>query len=201
MKNRLYLVGGMLVIAALGWAAWQAVRPRPPATPEPEYDGKPLNYWLTHFAFAPPPTLLNDRNAVPFLVRALKRDRSLGAAIYRRHVWPMLPYVMRRRSLLPSQGETNVRIQAALFLEQMGPLAKPAIPALIRALKEDDDRAVRCHAVVALGKVGERESTVVTALTEALKDKDPFVRPFATNAPWQLDPAAAAKAGFKIPLP
>jgi hypothetical protein len=42
MKNRLYLVCGVMLVAAAGWAAWQALQ-RPD---EPVYQGKRLSIWL-----------------------------------------------------------------------------------------------------------------------------------------------------------
>ena len=43
MKNGLYVVGGVLLVAAVGWAGWLALRPGPP---EPVYDGERLSDWL-----------------------------------------------------------------------------------------------------------------------------------------------------------
>jgi hypothetical protein len=43
MRNRPYLFLGGLLVAVLGWAAWQALRPR---QAEPVYEGHPLSYWL-----------------------------------------------------------------------------------------------------------------------------------------------------------
>ena len=51
----------------------------------------------------------------------------------------------------------------------------------------------------AFGNVGKTDSTTVGALTEALNDDTLLVRTAATNSLLKLDPAAAAKAGVKMP--
>ena len=78
---------------------------------------------------------------------------------------------------------------------------KLGTPALIRELRDDDDPILRCSAAEALGLTGKIDSNVVTALTEALKDKNINVRHVATNALQRLDPEAAAKGGVKVPSP
>jgi len=57
----------------------------------------------------------------------------------------------------------------------MGADAKPAIPALIRTLSEDELIEVRVEAAHSLGRLGENDAMVVLALTEALKDCSPEV--------------------------
>jgi hypothetical protein len=212
-RSRLYLVLGILLVAALGWAAWQTVRPRPQEAPEPVYEGRPLDYWLTNVSvlrtgamdglfpdprwrgvFVLPAGLLYDSNAVPFLVKALKRDSWMGAAVYRKQVWPKLPSSIQKR-LPPPHGDPGMRMTAADYLTQMGPRARAAIPSLIRALKEDDVSFVRAYAAVALGSIGKDDSTVTTTLTKALKDKDGQVGNAAAAVLHDLDPEAAAKAG------
>jgi hypothetical protein len=173
---------GALLVAALGWATWQAVRPRPPQVPEPVYNSKPLSYWLAH----PAPShvdqaIIQDSNAIPFLIKALKRDRWIGAAFYRKQVWPKLPPSLQKH-LPPPADDRIIRERTSYVLGLMRPLAKPAIPALIRALRDDGDLPVRYHAAIALGEVGEEDSNVVTALIEALNDEDTVVRRYAVRA-------------------
>jgi HEAT repeat protein len=230
--KRWRVVGGVLLVAAaFGSAVWQAVRP-PSQIPEPVYEGRvfvdrathgrvlvnratyirneshPLSFWLTNFASGtvmfPPQGLLGDSNAVPFLIRALERDSWSGAAYYRKWLWPRLPASIQRRLPRPTDNWT-ARYSAAYAL---------GIPALIRALKTDDNPNVRgfaSHALDSLGRgdkaaiaaltkeLGNKDKTAVAALTEALKDKDLRIRAAATNALLTLDPEAAAKAGVKIP--
>jgi hypothetical protein len=207
MKNRLYLACGVLLGTALVWAGWLSGR-QPRRTPEPVYDGTALSYWLTNvYSFNSknmpqyPEGLLNDSNAIPFLLKSLKGDTSFGAVVYRDQVWPRLPIAIQK--LLPPPPPVNLmRVPNALFfVTQMGPAAKPATPSLIKALKGDDSPRVRQFAALALGYIGASNSSVTTALTQALKDKDLTVRTSATNALLKLDPEAAAEAGVKKPSP
>jgi HEAT repeat protein len=64
----------------------------------------------------------------------------------------------------------------------MGAVARPAIPALLQALRDDKSAAVRGDVAWSLGRLGEEEKIVVNALTEALNDKAPFVRSRAAEA-------------------
>jgi HEAT repeat protein len=179
MKNRLYLVGGALLVAAVCWAGWRALGPLPPEVPEPVYDGKPLGYWLTDGSYLPP-GLTNDSNAVPFLIRAVRTDSWFGATIYRKQVWPKLPASIQKRLPPPPVGNPlNTRLHAVEVLGRMGAMAKPAVPALIRVLKEDDNYYIRCNAAFDVAYLGDTkdDSTVTMALVQALRrDEDVRVR-------------------------
>jgi HEAT repeat protein len=226
MKNRLYLVLGALLLAALGWATWQALR----QPPEPVHDGKPLSFLLTNYTPAAYRRLEADSNAIPFLIEALKRDRWFGAAYYRKSVWPKLPAAIREHLPPPPADNQLRRANAVAVLGRMGPMAEPAIPTLIRTLKEVDESSIRAYAAIALGSLGKGNSNVIPALTEAvkedkdfdvrmhavaalgyvgggqaatvplteaaLKDKDPEIRRNSIKLLLTLDSGAAAKAGI-----
>jgi HEAT repeat protein len=173
MKNRLYLACGVLLVAALGWATWQAIRPPPR---QPVYDSKSLSYWLTNSVSVLPPRLMSDSNAVPFLIRALKRDSWVGAAVYRKQLWPKLPTTIRRH-LPPPVDDSARRRTSVAILSQMGPMAEPAVPALTRILREDDDHPfVLVGAAAALSKTGKGDNGVVRALIKVLKGTNTLVR-------------------------
>ena len=163
MAKRWRVVCGALLVAAAGallwWSPWE---PR-----EPVYEDRPVSYWISHprSILEPPPSLQGDSNAVPFLVEALKRDSWIGAAIYRKQVWPRLPKGMQQHLPAPA-NRVDARETAVNYLRRMGPLAEPAIPALIRALKEDEEPHVRMNAVAALGSTGKASGIVIKALTE-----------------------------------
>ena len=164
VAKRWPVVGGVLVFAALGGLLWWA----PWGSREPVYEDRPVSYWISHprsILAEPPPSLQNDSNAVPYLVEALKRDSWIGAAVYRKQVWPRLPKGMQQHLPTPA-NRAGVRETAAAYLRKMGPLAEPAIPALIRALKEDEEPHVRMNAVAALGTIGKASGIVIKALTE-----------------------------------
>ena len=198
MRNRVYLVGGLLLVAALGWAGWHAL-PLPRRTPEPVYDGNPLSDILV-LAIRPgtvPPTLetlLRDTNAVPFLIRTLKRDSWFGAPYYRKWLWPKLPPSIQKRLPPPPEYRPIRRGAAAELLARMGSIAKPAVPVLILALKEDDEY-VSERAALALGDLGDGDESAVVALTKALSDARLLrVRGAAVVALNKIDPGAPARA-------
>ncbi len=211
MKNRLLVPLSVLLLAIAG-GLWMWV---PSGPPEPVYDGKPLTYWLGRNLGSSRPIksrgldrsaarqIAEDSNAVPFLIQALKRDSWIGAAVYRKQVWPKLPPAAREHMPFPSFGDPAVRQNAAAYLVQLGPLAKPAVPSLIRALKYEDDWQVRTDAAFLLGWIGNGNEEVVAALAEACEDTDlrrggnlktiRYFYQFTAKSLCQLDPEAAAK--------
>ena len=217
MKNRPYLVCGVLLVAAavglLWWSPWV-----PRQVPEPVYDGKPLGYWATNYYEIAqyPHSLFEDSNAVPYLTKALKRGYGpVGAAVYRRQVCSRLPLsILKIMERHPLPDTRYRRARAAFLLGKMGAIAKPAIPELIRTLREDnfdtvvywsqvapmtEEPTVRIYAAWSLASIGQGNEAVVAALTMALKDNNSYVREIATNALWKLDHEAAAKAWGTVP--
>lgn len=67
------------------------------------------------------------------------------------------------------------RREACAMIGSLGPVAKPAVPALSAAL-DDAHETVRMHAVGALGEIGIPAALVIPALTRALHDKTNQVR-------------------------
>jgi HEAT repeat protein len=193
MKSRLYLVcGALLAAAAVGLLWWSPWVPQEPVYAGPvgpplylRTESHPLSFWLTNSSSLLPSGLPGDSNAVPFLIKALQRERSLGAAFYRKWLWPKLPPPIQRH-LPPPADNWVARNNAARLL---------GITALTRTLTHDDNPKVRVGAALALGNVGKGAAAAVAALTEALKDRDLSVRLFATNALLKIDPEAAIKAG------
>jgi HEAT repeat protein len=87
------------------------------------------------------------------------------------------------------------QVQGAFGLGRLGAAARPAAPALMRALKSPD-ALVRQQAAGALGQVGAEEA--VPALAEALRDAEWSVRRQAAVALGQLgSPARAAEAALR----
>jgi HEAT repeat protein len=201
LAKRLPLLVGVLLVAALGGlVCWMAAQPR---RTEPVYGGKPLSYWLARPLAQSPPDVWysqakRDSDAVPFLIRALRIDSWVGAAYYRKWLWPKLPTSIQKHLPTPSIGNSRARCNAATLLCDMGPMAKPAIPALIRALKEAEDASgtVRVTAASALGEFGAGDKTAIAALTEAFGDaKYPGgVRSAAADALRRIDPDRVVKA-------
>jgi ankyrin repeat protein/HEAT repeat protein len=73
------------------------------------------------------------------------------------------------------------RIGACMALEKMGPAARSAIPALRRALR-DEEVTVRILAASTLGGLGSDAATAVPDLVAALRDENEYVRVFAVTA-------------------
>jgi HEAT repeat protein len=69
----------------------------------------------------------------------------------------------------------GVRYHAAEALDQIGPDAKDAVPALVEGLK-DENINVRRYAAGALGQIGSNAKEAVSALVQALKDNNDVVR-------------------------
>ena len=63
------------------------------------------------------------------------------------------------------------RIQAAEALKEMGPLAAPAVPALLESL-HGKDLAVQHEALAALEKIGPAAHSAVPELVKLLENKD-----------------------------
>ena len=214
IAKRWPVVLGILLVAAAGgllWAPWDA--------PEPVYNGKPLGFWFgrqaNRFALIGgrfdvsafeglsqkpgPPELIANPDAVPSLVKALRRrDNWFGAAVYRKQVWPKLPAVLQKYLPMPND-KPQVRAEAAYILWQMGPVAKPAVPALRLRLKEDSDWVVRFYAALAIGTAAGGDGSAFGALVKGFGDKTFAVRFAATNSLLSLDPGAALDAGVPIP--
>jgi hypothetical protein len=231
MKKRLCLACGVLLAAAVGGALWLASLNREPEpvyngmrisywlTNITQYrflSGGALSIFLPStnwvhlqadldFPFRTDPlapsSLLADPRAVPYLVKALRRDRWIGVACYRSWVWPKLPPLMKSHLPPPPVDNPIIRMRSAEILSSMGEAAGPAIPALIRALREEDDLGVRWNVAHALRSIGKGDSSVTSAFIENLKGNDVDFRRMVTNALWRLDPEAAANAGVKVPSP
>jgi HEAT repeat protein len=93
-----------------------------------------------------------------------------------------------RPLILVLQHEKGVRQKmAALVLGDLAPATREAIPALIRALG-DEDEGLRRRAVVALGQFGPVAREAIPALRIALADTDEGVRSFARTALALIEP-------------
>jgi HEAT repeat protein len=73
------------------------------------------------------------------------------------------------------QADLQIRRNAAGSLGALGPLAKPAVPALLKALGDADD-LVRDRVTRALGQIGFPERDVTAGLLRSLRDPVTFVR-------------------------
>ncbi len=187
------------IVAALG-IVWWAVATRPPAVPDPVYAGLPLSYWVDPPVWAGAGVVPElDSNAVPYFVQALRtRDSGLRKAYG--YGWQHLPAGLRTR--LPAPGNTaDLKMITCACLAGLGASARPAIPELIRVMQEDTDDDTRCIAALALGTVanGDDKLVVEALVIAATNNTDTVLKDYAGVALWELNPAAAAKAGITNP--
>jgi HEAT repeat protein len=88
----------------------------------------------------------------------------------------------------------EVRAKAAAMIARIGPPAKAAVPALIKALG-DDDPATRSEVLMALGAIGPDAQAAVPAVIKALHDPEVSVRYAACYALGKIGPAALPAEG------
>jgi HEAT repeat protein len=77
--------------------------------------------------------------------------------------------------------DPQTRAKAVKALDDLGPEAKQALPALLKLLK-DQDEGLRRSAQKALDAIGKPAKVDVPLLTSALKDESPLVRAYAAEA-------------------
>ena len=83
-------------------------------------------------------------------------------------------------------GPGMVRSQAAHYLGILGPLARPAVPDLLRHVVDSDAR-VRSGVAYALGRIGDDSPQVRVALTNLLADSDRYVPFLAALSLWSFE--------------
>ena len=185
-KRRIQLAA--LAFAMLGGLVWLVM-----PSSEPVYNGKPVSYYIRNQPFTIPRM---DSNAVPYLVKGVETRDGAPSRAYST-LWNKLPLSLRSLFPAPVPAE-RVRFRAIAALSQMGGDAEPAIPALVHALRTDENDTVRALAATTLGNVGKNDKMATDALVDAFKgDKSSAVRPYAGRALQHIDPEAAAKAGVE----
>jgi HEAT repeat protein len=90
---------------------------------------------------------------------------------------PLSAYVVE----LSEAAAPLTRNSAAYSIARMGPAAKAAVPALIRAL-DDPEAAVRFPVCIALREIGPDAKDAVPALMETLEDRNEDVAAMARRA-------------------
>lgn len=228
MMKRRVMILALAVVAVLAGVIWWAVASRPPAVPDPVYDGHPLSFWVDPSSGRESssrgmgtnwfPSL--DSNAIPYLIQTLKKHDGIIRKSYDR-LWPYFPGFLQGdmpgslrskivylggpySDLTPLPGprsSAGERVNSCFCLALMGARARPAIPELIRLVGEDDDGEVRTTAVWALANVAraDDQSAMEALKTAATKDMNPNVSGLAGWELARFGPVAADKAGVTNP--
>jgi HEAT repeat protein len=131
----------------------------------PEWDGRPLSYWIQ-------------------LLREVPKEPRTASADWRKAPWAISKIgVASIPALITTLDDPNpeVRLRAIRPLVAMGRTASDAAPALTVRLRDDDPR-VRQWSAVALGTIGPPAVGAVPTLVTVLKDDQPQVRQAAAAA-------------------
>jgi HEAT repeat protein len=126
--------------------------------------------------------------ALPPLIERLQKHSDRFTA-GRDLLWRHSPRFLQQRIRRP-MPPSEVRYQAVRVLRELGPRVSSAVPALIRALDDPDER-VRIEAPWALGRIGFEARAAVPALANKLR-----MQIVSTNAELRKHGGHAAALGF-----
>lgn len=89
--------------------------------------------------------------------------------------------------------DCDVRWRAARSIGTLHAMPELSVPALAERLRNDPATNVRCYAIFALAKFGDKAEASVPDLTRAAADSDSVIRSYARDALKAIDPAATTK--------
>jgi HEAT repeats len=184
-RTAISIVAAAVAAAAIGFWLFYSLSSR-----EPDYRGKRLTAWMEEcrantLLYNPHPELAQEAeaavrrigtNGLPIYVELIKtRESALKAELLK-----VLPITWARRLHVSALAEYRREIEwrrawGASCLVALGEEAKPAVPALVRLLT-DQDQYVRSAAIMTLGSLGPVASEAVPGLITCLRDPDPGVR-------------------------
>jgi hypothetical protein len=186
------------------------------------YDGKPVSYWVrglgskhvTHNEASNKAFHHIGTNALPVLIKML-RTKDSEVKLWLRHLYDKQSLVRHHFTVAEAD-----RISAFLGFSELGPLAKPAVPALIDLLADEEisedaaralaaigceaveplisaltnrNQKIRLGAIAALGGVGSNARQAVPALTRCLGDEQSTIRLAAAEALKKINPEPLVK--------
>ena len=133
------------------------------------------------------------RNAAPQLFSQATQDGSQHANTTAAAALKWIDLTAARRVMthfVPRLHDPEVqqRRTACAVIGSLGPIAKPAVPALL-AVAHDADALVRRNALIALASIGIPSTPIGVALLDGLRDSSSLVRQ-----------TAAAQFAFTVPL-
>ena len=162
---------GIAILSVVGVATYT------PSQREPVYQGKKLSVWLAEAnagrwprqgAVAADEAIRQiGTNAFPQITQLLRsRDSALISKlvnVYYRHPWVRIHFTTQR----------DRHSQAVAACYALGPVAKPLVPEVAKALQHRD---VQLFAAMWLGSLGPDAEAAIPALVEILKDKKNPIR-------------------------
>lgn len=131
------------------------------------------------------------REALPALVKALDDSDSKVREAAAHAIGQMGPDGLPALSGMLNHQDKYVRRNAAWALGKLGPLARPALPSLCAALKDNDPRTASGIAQ-ALGNMGADAADAIPALAEAMRGTNIVLCRLAAKALSQIGPPAVA---------
>jgi HEAT repeat protein len=190
ISSRWPVVCGALLVAALGWAAWQALRQT--RDTEPLYRGKPLSSWLFEQE-GDEAVRQAGTNAIPTLLRLLRaRDSALKIKV--------MDLVRRQHLINVRYTPADIRnAMGATGFWSLGPSAQTAVPALIEIADQGISSRSRYEAIYSLAGIRRPAKEAVPSLLRWATNADQTVQYGARFALFRIDPEAATKAGLKPP--
>jgi HEAT repeat protein len=150
---------------------------------------------LGYMGFDVPDARPGVQAAVPAVVGLLKDKESLvrkSAASSLRLIGNKEEATVKALIDALADPDRDVRYCSADAIPSIGPAATPAVPSLIKLLKDQGDEGIRKSAARALGAIGPGAKSSVPALIEALEDNDLYVRVAAALALGKIGPEAKA---------
>ena len=174
--RRLPVLCGAVFVVAFAIVTWLCFR-----QPEPTYQGKALSFWI------------DQQSAAVDTQEAIDAIRHIGTNA----IPPLLGMVRKKDSAFKKRLITLGKKQSVIDLDLhparyyhakascgfsiLGPAAKPAVPALI-ALLHDNDKEVRASAAQCLAILGPDAREAVPALVQLLHDEGNGYGPVLLNA-------------------
>ena len=178
-KFWLLILGGIIL-----WLAFVFYRPF-----EPHYRGKPLSAWAVRVYWSSEHDAAVDAiqhigtNALPYAIKFCStkdfaiKDKLLEWVAARQSGETTLgQIILSSEKLIPPDISTQSK-GVAIF-EALGPMAKPAIPNLVKLL-EDKKSGVANAAADSLTRIGH---TAIPSLIEALTNQNQFVQFYAVRS-------------------
>lgn len=140
------------------------------------------------------------QGAIPQLLTQATQDSSQHANTTAAAALKSIDLTVARRVMthfVPRLQDQDVqqRRTACAVLGSLGPIAKPAVPALL-AISHDSDALVRRNALIALASIGIPSTLITAAMLDGLRDSSSLVRQtavtqFAFTIPLSQEAAAA----------